>query len=159
MTCIMTGAGTIVDANIMSIIYTLLIFVCVVKNDGNSPGIWIGFSTVFGLLLAARYLVYLGVPPCLTDYRLPFRYLPAEWRKWLGLANECVTDNATFGGCAVYDFAWDCAVLFLVTAFARVCGKSRHTSAIEPIHIGYGKDWMSHLYLVRFYIDFLLILD
>jgi hypothetical protein len=145
---LMLMVGTIVDANIMSIIYTLLIFVCVVNNDGNSPTIWIGFSTVFGLLLAARYVVYLGVPPCLTNYRLPFRNLPAEWRTWLGVANPCVTDNVTFEGCAVYDFAWDCAVLFLVTAFARVCGKNQLRQKVQIQIVGYGKDWPSHLYLM-----------
>lgn len=144
----MLVVATIVDSNVMSIIYTLLIFMVVVNNDGKSPKIWIGFSIVFGVLLAARYAVYLGVPPCVTDYRLPFRQFEAEWRTWLGLANPCVTNNETFDGCAVYDFTWDCAVLFVVTAFARASIKNKHKQNKQGIIVGYGRDWISHLHLM-----------
>eukprot|EP01047_Picozoa_sp_COSAG01_P010006 COSAG01_NODE_419_length_17278_cov_34.763432_3_plen_2268_part_00 len=147
--------GTIVDANAMSLVYTLVLFLCVISSTPRSARLWMLFSGVSSALLALRYSIYLGMPPC-QDFRLPFRRLDSDYRNWLGLGNDCVTSAQelfSFKICSLYDLVVDCLVLFWATAFARTCahaealkatplGRQRQT---KPVPEGYGIAWSSHL--------------
>ena len=57
--------ATVIDANAMSIVYTLLLSACVVLEKPYSPRLWGFFSVLCGLLLLMRYFAYLGLPPYL----------------------------------------------------------------------------------------------
>ena len=137
--------ATVVNHNVMSLVYTLLLCACVV-SDNRSPRLWLGFACLFGLLLAARYFVYLGLPPC-QSARLPTRQLANEWRIWLGLANTCVTNSDVFESCRVPEFLGDGAVLFLTAAFSRVSKHQEGEAAAKQLD-GYGIDWASHLHFL-----------
>ena len=106
------------DANLMSIVYTLLIFICAVIKEPRNWILWAAFSVLFGSLLFFRYVVFLQMPPCETPIPIPIN---DELKKWLGLTNECILEATEAHTCAATGFSVDLAVLFITTAYARVC--------------------------------------
>jgi hypothetical protein len=127
--------AVVADANIVSLVYTLLIFVCTVVDHPRSRVVWTTFSVLSGFILFFRYFVYLGFPPCQSEYQLPFEELPQEYQRWFGVSNQCLQyardpDVAEIVDyCAARGFFGDIAVLFITSAFARVCRSSGHRGA------------------------------
>lgn len=76
---------------------------------------------LLAFVLCARYLVYLGLPPDCGWLPPPGHLITRNrnLRVWLGIANECVTEQMYYQPCAVEDLLNDFAILLSMACYTR----------------------------------------